>query len=426
MWGELNDFADVWIQPHPGEEAAAAAALDTTLNGDTTSTSDSVTKAAELLSGAQSDTEHQPLSLLYALPHFGAEQARAVTAALANIAVTCAGEGAASALFILPQEANVWGLRDAGGSPDLLPGYRRADEETARAEMERLWGAPVPSASGLTFEEMVADGKLKALLVMNDNPLMLAPDTARVCKSLESLDFLAVIDSIPTDTANLAHLVLPDVAAWGREGTTTSADRRVLRMNDAVAPQGEAKQGWRILSEIGSRLAERFQTGEIRINYQSAAEIMDEMAQVIPLYANATYVELDSGIQQPLDSVGPKKTAQQAVPATAHLNGDGFRLVASRGLYTSYEGVAIHSPEADRLHREESVKINPADATALGIAEDDHVILRNGKSELRIRAHLTAAVQPNTLHVPLYYDGGAVGALFDGDSSVASVEVSHV
>jgi predicted molibdopterin-dependent oxidoreductase YjgC len=423
-WGELNDFADVWIQPNPGEEAAVVAALDAALNGDTTPTPDSITKAAELLSTAQSDAEHQPLSLLQALPHFGATQAKAVTAALANIAVTCAGEEAARALFVLPQEANLWGLRDVGGSPDLLPAYRPAGEAAARAEMERLWGAPLPSASGLTFEEMVADGKVKALVVMNDNPLMLAPDTARLRKSLESLDFLAVIDSIPTDTANLAHVVLPDVSAWAKDGTTTSADRRVLRLHDATEPQGEARQGWHILSDLGSRLAERMNSVEIRINYQSAAEIMDEMAQVVPLYKNATYVEMDSGAQQIIDGLSSKRAERQAVPAIASLNG-GFRLVASRGLYTSYEGAAIHSPEADRLHREVSVKINPADAATLGIAEDNDVVLRSGNGEMKIKTHITPAVQPKTLHLPLYYDGGAVGALLDGDAPVAVVEVSH-
>ena len=148
---------------------------------------------------------------------------------------------------------------------------------------------------------MTADGKLKALVVMNDNPLMLAPGRARVRQMLESLDFLAVIDSLPTDTAGIAHVVLPDVSPWAKEGTTTSADRRVLRLHPATAPQGDARQGWRILSDLGTRLAERLNPGEIRIRYQSAAEIMDEIAQVIPLYANATYREMDSGTQQTID-----------------------------------------------------------------------------------------------------------------------------
>jgi len=428
MWGELNDFADVWIQPRPGEEAAAVAALGTAIEAARSggmSKDELMARAAALLAEATSSEEARPVSIVYALPHFGAQQAKALTTALANISIACAGESAAEVLFLLPQEANVWGLRDAGGSPDLLPGYRSAADEAGRNEMERLWGSPVPATAGLTFDELTADGKLKALVVMNDNPLMLAPDRSRVRKIIESLEFVSVIDSLPTDTAELAHVVLPDVSPWGKEGTTTSADRRVLRLNPATAPQGEALQGWRILSELGARLADRIKPGEICIRYQSAAEIMDEMSQVIPLYGDATYREMDSGAQQPLDGLEPSKTERQPMAAVAGANGAGFTLTTSRGLCTSYEGAATHSPEADRLHREESVIMNPADAASIGVAEGDEVVLRNAMGELRIKAHMTNAVAPKTLYVPLYHDGGAVSQLFDGDGAVASVEIEQ-
>jgi predicted molibdopterin-dependent oxidoreductase YjgC len=452
MWGELNDFAGVWLQPRPGEGAAVLAALDAALGGMPEPSGD-IAAAAELLKAALEDEERRPVSIVYAPVHYGAQHAREVTAILANIAITLAGENAAEAFVVLPQEANVWGMRDTGGSPDLLPSYRLAADESARREMERLWGVPLPSSPGLTFEEMLApstrpqeasrpahpevskdraehtaspSSKLKALVVMNDNPLMLAPNGIRVRIALESLDFLAVIDSLPTDTAKLADVVLADVSPWGKEGTTTSADRRVLRLDPATAPQGEAQQGWRILSELGARLAERLNPGEIRIRYQSAAEIMDEMSQVIPLYANATYREMDSGAQQPIDGLGPRKAERQAVSLSeAPQDGGGFRLIAGRSLYMSYEGAAIHSPNADKLHREEHVVLNPADAAALGLAEGDAVIIRNNGRELRTKTHLTNAVAPKTAHIPLYLDGGAPGELFDADSPVATVDISR-
>ncbi len=90
----------------------------------------------------------------------------------------------------------------------------------------------------------------------------------------------------------------------------------------------------------------------------------------------------------------------------------------------SYEAAAIHSPNADKLHREEHVALNPADAAALGVAEGDPVVLRNPSGELRTKAHLTNAVAPKTTHVPLYLDGGAVGVLFEAGAAVASVEIA--
>ncbi|MDO8614652.1 MAG: molybdopterin-dependent oxidoreductase [Dehalococcoidia bacterium] len=436
--GELNDFADVWIQPAPGDEAAAAAALSAAVEEATGAAKGGrpavpenlagLAVAVELLAGAASDESRRPLSIVHGLPHLGAEQVRTVAAALANIAVACcAGEDAANALFLLPQEANAWGMLDAGVSPDLLPGYRSAGDEAARVEMERLWGAPLPAAGGLTFEQMAADGTLKALVVMNDNPLMLAPGRARVRQMLESLDFLAVIDSLPTDTANLAHVVLPDVAPWAKEGTTTSGDRRVLALNAAQAPQGEAQQGWRTLVALGRRLAERLQPGEIRMNYATCAEIMEEMAEVVPLYRDARH-GMDSGGRQSAlggDGLGPKQAVRQDLPPVSPLSTNGgFVLTTGRTLYTSYEAAAVHADDADRLHREDAVRINPADAAALGISAGDPLVLRNASGELRARADITAAVQPRMLFVSLYYDGGAVCQLFAGDTPVAAVEIA--
>jgi len=425
MWGELNDFAEVWVQPRPGDEAAVLTALEESLASDShEDLSEDQRKAVDILRAtvARDESAH-PVSIVYALPHFGADQANTVTAALANIAILCAGENAAEALFVLPQEGNVWGMLDTGGSPDLLPGYRRAGDEPARSELERLWGAPLSPSSALTFEEMIADGKLKALVAMNDNPFMLSPDRAQVRKALEALDLLLVIDSLPTDTAQLAHIVLADVSPWAKEGTTTSADRRVLRLDPAAAPQGDARQGWRILADLGSRLAERLHPGEIRIRYQAASEIMEEMAQAIPLYANATYREMDSGAQQTFDGLGPSKAERQAVLSKASENGTGFRLTATRSLYMSYEGAAIHSPDADKLRREEHVALNPADASSLSISEGDQVAIRNDRGQLQAKAHLTNAVAPGTAHVPLYLDGGTVSALFDAGAAVAAVDI---
>jgi predicted molibdopterin-dependent oxidoreductase YjgC len=196
-------------------------------------------------------------------------------------------------------------------------------------------------------------------------------------------------------------------------------------MNAGIEPQGEARQGWRILSELGSKLAERLNPGEIRINYQNAAEIMDEIAQVVPLYRNATHKEMDSGAQQYIDGLGPKMAARQAVsvPAGAAEDG-GFTLITSRSLYTSYEAAAIHSSEADRLHREDSVKMNPADAAALGLGEGERVTISANGASVTAAVEVTAAVQARMVYLPLYYNGGGVTALFDGDAAAVSVQVS--
>ncbi|MFQ6020062.1 MAG: molybdopterin dinucleotide binding domain-containing protein, partial [Dehalococcoidia bacterium] len=155
-------------------------------------------------------------------------------------------------------------------------------------------------------------------------------------------------------------------------------------------------------------------------------EIMDEMATLVPLYRQSRYQEMTSGSQQPLDGLGPKMAVLQAVPRqVGAADGEGFLLTTGRSLYTSYDGAALHTPEADKLHREEFVEVNPADAAALGIADGDEVVLSNRRGEIAMRCRLTDAVQPHMLFVPLYFEGGAVSLLFgQEEEAVTSVELA--
>jgi anaerobic selenocysteine-containing dehydrogenase len=98
-------------------------------------------------------------------------------------------------------------------------------------------------------------------------------------------------------------------------------------------------------------------------------------------------------------------------------------LTSSRSLYTSRDGAAIHSEEADKLHREEFLEMNPADAAALGIGQNRPVVVANGSHELMLSAALTDAVPAGAVFLPLYYDGGLVNRLLPADGSAVTVAV---
>ena len=143
---------------------------------------------------------------------------------------------------------------------------------------------------------------------------------------------------------------------------------------------------------------------------------MDEIASLAPAYAGASYDRLRSGKTRALPSEAPTRAALQPVSVNGQAPADGLlTLVTGRSLYTSLEGAALRSPEADKLHREESVEINPADAAALNVRQGEEVVLVNGSAELAIAASITDAVPPGVVYVPLYYRGGAITALFPPD-----------
>jgi predicted molibdopterin-dependent oxidoreductase YjgC len=379
-----------------------------------------VQRAALILAdAAREPAEEKRLAVVYAVPHLGAEAAGAVTAAVANLAIVCCGpEEAARCLFVLPPEANVWGLRDMGVAPDLLPGHRPADDDGARQEVGSAWNlspSTLPRA-GLGFQEMLAaaqEGRLKAMVVLGDNPLFAAPDKAWVNNCLSHLDFLLVIDSLPSDTARLAQVVLPDAGVLGKDGTYTSADRRIVRLRAAVAPVGEARPAWQVLTDLGAGLAQRLGLDASRWSYAGPAQIMEEIAALVPLYRNGRYHEMESGAQQDFAGLQPSAAVLQPLALEETAAREGLVVSTGRTLYTSWESATIHSPEADRLHREEFAEINPGDAASLGVEDGQEVVLVNDHGQLTIRARVSESVQPGSVFVPLYYDGGAVTALFD-------------
>ncbi|MGQ9571824.1 MAG: molybdopterin-dependent oxidoreductase [Dehalococcoidia bacterium] len=453
-WGELCDFAQVWLRPSAGQDAHVVAALARALLEDAevaeslkqsslkgleelTNASlpaladdlaDGIGRAASILAeAAKQPPAERRIAIVYAVPHLGADTAGTVAAAIANLAILCRGpEQAVRSLFVLPAEVNGWGLRDMGVAPDLLPGYRPVDDAGARQELEEAWGVSLPAAAGLGFREALAaieDGRIKAMVVAGDNPLFFAADKAWVKSCLSSLDFLLVIDSLLSDTARLAQVVLPDAGVFAKDGTYTSADRRVLRLREAVAPVGEARPAWRILAELGAALAQRLSQDSSTWNYTSPAQVMDEIASLVSLYGQARYSELESGAQQTFGGLQPQAALQALALKPAA--GEGLVVTSSRTLYTSWEAAAIHSPEADKLHREEFAEMNAADAAALGIKDGLEIALANERGELTIRAKISDVVLPGSVFVPLYYDGGAVTALFGHeDGALAHVSIT--
>jgi predicted molibdopterin-dependent oxidoreductase YjgC len=457
-YGEVCDFAEVWVRPRAGGEAAALAAVGAALVARAGAPEgiegappaadlpvrragplvggaepEAVQRAADLLASAAADLPDRQagpqahLAFLFAPGPIGRFAAGQMARAAANLAILCCGREAHKSFYSLPAEANVHGARDMGMAPDLLPGLRPLEDAAARDAFRQIWSAEVPPEAGLDFwgmMEAAGQGRLKALVVVGDNPLLWAPGRQALREALEGLDFLLVIDGLMTETAERAHVLLADVPTYGKDGTYTSADRRVLRLKAALAPLGEAWPAWLSLRELGRRLAGKLSV-TVSLEAEGPEALMQEIASLVPAYAGARYDRLRSGRTRALPPAGrppvgaeaPARVAFQEVGALAgEAPAEGLlTLVTGRSLYTSLEGAALRSPEADKLHREESVEINPADAAALGVRQGEEVVLVSGGAELAIAASVTEAVPPGVLYVPLYYGGAAVTALFPPD-----------
>ena len=382
----------VWLRPAPGAELATAVALAGLLDSKAGTAQPAGIDAAQLEEAAAivKGTGEGHLAVIFAPSGGSSLLAGAGAAAAANIAIAAKGAAASESLYVLPTEANVNGIRDIG----IVPGA---------------------GAAGL--------GNLKALVVVGDNPMMQSQDRDAVEATLKALDTLIVIDSLRTDTAELADVVFADLPGYGKDGTTTGADRRIGRMTRAEAATGDQRDAIVVLNDLATALAlsldKQFLTPGV-----DAESIMGEIAAMVSGYAGATYDKLESGRTRALPATTPSKAELQAValPEVPSTNGR-LLLTTSRTLYTSRDGAAIRSEEADKLHREEFLEMNPADAAALGIGQNRPVVVTNGSHELVASAALTDAVAAGSVYLPLYYDGGAVNRLLPADGSAITVAV---
>ncbi|MGE0135998.1 MAG: molybdopterin-dependent oxidoreductase [Dehalococcoidia bacterium] len=385
-WGELVPFATAWLQPTPGFEAAAVQALVRAIASDASQlgepvvprgvTASSLESAAEVVRAAAAS--EQGFAVVYAPNPVDATAAGEEACACANLAIAARGEAAAASLHYLPTDANVLGISDMGVAP---------------------------AASGMAFPQIIEaarDGRIKALLIHDDNPLLNGAGSEDIRAALEAAR-VVVIDSIRSTAAELAHVVLAELPFFAKDGTMTTADRRINRQRPAGVPRREERDGVALLTALANELGGNFA-------YTDAVSVMADAASKVTGYF--AYDQIRSGRTRALGSEATAQPRLQAIGAPAAAEGEGLRLVVARSLYTTWEGASMRSEEADKMHREEVATLNPRDAEAAGVRSGDAVVLTDGTHEVRIAVRLDDGVAPGTVYVPHYYDGGAVMALF--------------
>ena len=402
------DPTGVWLRPEAGTEIAALAAI----GGELAKRLDTRTEGAgQLLAAAgadggvdQADLEtaitilsdaansEQGLAIVFAPNPSSATLAGETAKAAANLAVLCRAELGSASLHVLPGEANVNGIIDMGVTP---------------------------GPDGKTIDAML-NGGVRALVAVGDNPIMHSPGQAEVASALEALDCLISIDGLPTDTVRMADVAFADLPTPGKEGTYTSGDRRLVRLGEAESATGDQRPSLEILSALATALSEKLGK-DYKAAGTTAQEVMTEASAEVAGYG---YEWLQSGVTRALPETETIGRLQSITATSLTGSGPGLILTTGRTLYTSLEGASIHSEEADKLHREEFLEINPSDAAALKIEQNHPVLVSNGDQTLTLPAALTDAVAPGSVFIPWYFDGGIVNRLLSrNDDRLVRVSV---
>lgn len=174
-------------------------------------------------------------------------------------------------------QGNGQGGREHGQKADQLPGQRLIANPEHRKYIAGVWGIeesemPGPGVSIVEMFDKMREGEIKALLSICNNVMVSLPDTNSVRKTLEGLDFYVCIDFFMSEGSRYADVVLPG-STWSEdEGVTATGEGRVVKINKANEPPGEAKVDWWIIQEIARRMGR----GKY-FNFNSPREIFDEL-----------------------------------------------------------------------------------------------------------------------------------------------------
>jgi formate dehydrogenase alpha subunit len=202
--------------------------------------------------------------------------------ALLNLALMTGSQGDQGTGFhILAAENNGIGALDMGVVPDSLPGRGYVTDETSREYWERIWGVRLSPDPGLSIVRMVEEaekGNLKALYIMGENPLRGLPETERVRKSFQNLEFLVVQDILSTETSALADVVLPGAAFSEKAGSFTNLEGRIQSFEPVVSPPGGARTDLEILIQLAKKM------GQTEQDF-SLLKVRREIRRVIPAYS---------------------------------------------------------------------------------------------------------------------------------------------
>lgn len=327
-------------------------------------------------------------------------------------------------------QGNGQGGREHGHKCDQLPGNRDIENPVHRKYIAEVWGiaeSELPG-KGLSAEEIIEAmhaGEIKGLLSICFNPVVSLPDADFTKEAFNRLEHYSVIDFFLSETARHANIVLPGSLHEEDEGTSTSAEGRVIRIHKAVDPPGEARVDWHILLDLAKRLGR-----EQYFSYKNAEEIFNELRVAskggTADYYGITYekIEKNMGVFWPcpdLDHPGtPRLFEDRKFPTAdgkAHFNAvehrppaevpdEEYPLVLTTGRVVSQYLSGTQTRRIGGLvdqYPEPLVEIHPTLAEKLGVKKGDWVTVETRRGKVTLHASIVTTIREDTVFIPYHW-----------------------
>jgi assimilatory nitrate reductase catalytic subunit len=348
----------------------------------------------------------------------------------------------------LTGQPNAMGGREVGGLANQLAAHMGFDQ-AAIDRVARFWRTPrIARHEGLKAVDLfqaVEERKIKALWIMATNPVVSLPRAEAVRRALGKLDLLVVSDNVlGTDTVSLAKVRLP-ACGWGeKDGTVTNSERRISRQRAFLAPPGEAKPDWWIVTQVARRMgfADAFP-------YESPAGVFAEHAS-LSAFENEDARAFDLGGLAALNEHAYDRMEPVQWPLRRGQRAGDQRLFADGGFFTpdgraSFIPVGSpvladdeqfplrfntgrirdqwhtmtrtgRSPRLSRHIAEPCIDIHPDDAERSGLADGGWAEVRTAHGACVLRVQVSKAQRPGALFAPIHWSAensshGRIGLL---------------
>ncbi len=348
--------------------------------------------------------------------------------ALSNLVMVTGNFGKAGAgLNPLRGQNNVQGSCDVGALPHFLPGYKKVDNEEARARLLKEYGKLPPPIEGYKLTEMpdrIKEGKIKALFVMGEDPAMTDPNAGHIREAYEKLDLLVVQDIYKCKTAEYADYVLAGASFAEKDGTFSNTERRVQKVRQIIEPLGESKPDWKIVCELAQHM------GATTFNYDSAWDITREMQRMVPGYEGISPEAIDKqGIPWPCkegDTVGTPmlhigkfsrgkgllKALEYKAPNEVPDDEYPFYLMTDRSLFHYNNDTMTGNVKGIRLvESEERCDICPEDAEKLGIKDGQLIKVTSRRGSVKVKARISDKCYSGMIHMTYHFSDVPVNLL---------------
>ena len=348
-------------------------------------------------------------------------------------------------------QGNVQGGSCLGSWPHVFSGYRFVTDDAVRASFEKDWGVTLDPEPGLRLPNMfdaALTGHFRGMYIMGEDPVHSDPNQNHIIEAMRRMEFVIMHDLFLNETAKYAHVFLPGSSSLEKDGTFTSAERRVNRVRKVVEPMA-GYQDWEIVVMLMNAMG-------YPAKYSDAGQVLDEIARLSPAYRGLSFALLDriGSAQWPCDETAPEgtevlhtKTFPRAnglgtfmltefVP-TAERTSDRFPLLLTTGrILTQYNvGTQTRRTPNEKWHPEDRLEISREDAEARGIRDGEWVQLTSQFGATKLRAQFSTRVNAGVVYTTFHHTKSRVNRVTSDLSDwatncpeykVTAVEVTRV